>query len=314
MRGCFRSSKVVIEMSDRLLLAGASVPMLGGIALVALLQRPPSTPLSTPSRAQLVPAADAQRSDAEANAWIGVVVAGNTAELAADAAGHVAAVFVQSGAHVAAGEKLLQFDQAESSSAVGIASAELGQRRSELSRAQARAEAAELQLQRLRPSAAWLSKQELEGAVTQAQTADAELHAAQAGVGMGRAQMSQLRMRRDRRTLVAPFEGTVITLDVDPGDSVVAGQVVLRILSDDRKIRFAFPPGELTAQKVAVTLQGTALAVEAEVAALRPEIDPSAELVFATATLPPQLPDAARWIPGAPVHVSCGVAPRLEHR
>jgi biotin carboxyl carrier protein len=93
------------------------------------------------------------------------------------------------------------------------------------------------------------------------------------------------RMRRERRTLTAPFGGTVVTLDVNPGDSVVAGQVVLRILSDDRQVRFAFPPGELTQRRVAVTLQGTGLAVEAEVAALRPEIDPSAQLVFATAAL-----------------------------
>jgi multidrug efflux pump subunit AcrA (membrane-fusion protein) len=299
-------------MSDRFLLAGAGIPMLGGIALVALLQRPPSAPLPASHHSQLAHAAAPQRSDADEKPWIGVVVAGSTAQLAADADGHVAAVFVRSGARVSAGDKLLQFDQAESSSAVGIASAELGQRRSELSRAEARAAAAHAQLERLRPSAAWLSKQELEGAVAQAQLADAELRTAHAGVGLGRAQVSQQRMRRERRTLTAPFAGTVVTLDVNPGDSVVAGQVVLRILSDDRQVRFAFPPGELSERRVAVALQGTPLAVEAEVAALRPEIDPSAELVFATAALPLQLPDAPRWIPGAPVHVTRIVAPRSE--
>jgi multidrug efflux pump subunit AcrA (membrane-fusion protein) len=299
-------------MSDRFLLAGAGLPMIGGIALLVLLQRPPSAPLAASSRSLRVQPADPQRSDAHEKPWIGVVVAGSTAQLAADAAGHIAAVFVQSGARVAAGDKLLQFDQAESSSAVGIASAELGQRRSELSRAEARAAAAHAALDRLRPSAAWLSKQELEGAIAQAQLADAELRTAQAGVGLGRAQVSQQRMRRERRALTAPFAGTVVTLDVNPGDSVVAGQVVLRILSEDRQVRFAFPPGELTERRVAISLQGTGLAVEADVAALRPEIDPSAQLVFATAALPLQLPDAARWIPGAPVHVTRVVPPRSE--
>jgi macrolide-specific efflux system membrane fusion protein len=299
-------------MSDRFLFAGAGLPMLGGIALVALLQRPPSAPPVPASTSPLARAADGQRADADEKPWIGVVVAGSTAQLAADAAGHVAEIFVQSGARVEAGDKLLQFDEAESSSAVGIASAELGQRRSELSRAEARVEAAQAQLERLRPSAAWLSKQEMEGAVAQARLAEAELRTAQAGVGMGRAQMSQQRMRRERRMLIAPFKGTVVTLDVNPGDSVVAGQVVLRILSDDRQVRFAFPPGELNQRQVAITLQGTTLAVEAEVAALRPEIDPSAQLVFATATLPVQLPEAARWIPGAPVHVRSSVVPRVE--
>jgi HlyD family secretion protein len=232
-----------------------------------------------------------------------VVVAGTTAELAADADGHVAEVFVQNGARVAAGDKLLQFDAAESSSAVGIASAALGQRRSEVSRAQAKAEAAHAQLERLRAGAAWIARQELENAAAEARLADAELRAAAAGVGMGRAQVSQQRLRRDRRVLTAPFAGTVASLDVDLGDSVVAGQVVLRIVSDDRQVRFAFPPGELVERQVAIKLKGSELAITAEVTELRPEIDPSAQLVFATAALPTELPEAARWIPGAPAQV-----------
>jgi multidrug efflux pump subunit AcrA (membrane-fusion protein) len=302
-------------MTDRWLLAGAGVPMLSGIAMVALLQRSPAVPPSASGPAGLAKnTVAAQLIDSTERPWIGVVVAGTAAELAADADGHVTAVFVQNGARVAPGDKLLQLDEAESSSMVGIASAELGQRRSEFARAQASAEAAHAQLERLRAGAAWLSKQELESAASQARLADAELRAARAGVSMGRAQVSQQRLRRERRVLTAPFAGTVATLDVDPGDSVLAGQVVLRILSDDRQVRFAFPPGELVQRQVAITLQGTELAVEADVTALRPEIDPSAQLVFATAALPARLPDAARWIPGAPVRVSRGLAPRAEGR
>ncbi len=298
-------------MTDRLLLACAALPMLGGIALLGLLQRPPATPLTGPGGASSAQTADFQLVATGAQAWIGVVVAGSTAELAAEADGRVAAVFVQSGARVAAGDKLVQLDEAESSSAVGIASAELGQRRSELARAEARAEAARLKLQRMRDGAAWLSAQELDAAATEARIADAELRAARAGVGMGRANVSQQRLRRERQLLTAPFAGTVVSFEVDAGDSVMAGQVVLRVVSDDRQVRFAFPPGQLPERQVGITLQGTDLAALGEVAALRPEIDPSAQLVFATATLPPRLPDAARWIPGAPVLVTRGV-PRSE--
>lgn len=301
-------------MTDRLLLACAALPMIGGIVLLGLLQRSPAAPLSGKGRASAARAADFQLAAAGEQPWIGVVVAGSTAELAAEADGRVAAVFVQSGARVAAGDKLVQLDEAETSSAVGIASAELGQRRSELARASARAEAARLKLERMREGAAWLSKTELDAAAAEAQIADAELRAARAGVGMGRATVSQQRQRRERRLLTAPFAGTVVSLEVDPGDSVVAGQVVLRVLSDDRQVRFAFPPGAPPQRQVAITLQGTELAVEAEVAALRPEIDPSAQLVFATAALPPRLPDAARWIPGAPVVVTRGLPPRSEGR
>jgi HlyD family secretion protein len=278
--------------------------MLGGIAMVALLQRSPAVRVPTVAAAQLPASAAARLYDAAEKPWVGVVVAGTTAELAADADGHVAEVFVQNGARVEVGDKLLQLDAAESSSAVGIASAELGQRRSELSRAQAKAEAAHGQLERLRAGAAWIARQELDNAEAAARLADAELRAAGAGVNMGRAQVGQQRMRRDRRELTAPFAGTVASLDVSLGDSVVAGQIVLRIVSDDRQVRFAFPPGELVERKVAIKLKGTELGIAAEVTELRPEIDPSAQLVFATAALPAELPEATRWIPGAAVQVS----------
>src|SRR6476619_1522391 len=147
-------------MSDRWLFAGAAVPMLAGLVLVALLQRPPAAAFAA-SRATATPAADAQPDELAPPPWIGVVVAGNTAELAADAAGRVAEVYIQNGARVAKGDKLLQFDRADSATAVGFASAELGQRRSELTRAQARSEAAQVKLSRLREGAAWLSKDEM---------------------------------------------------------------------------------------------------------------------------------------------------------
>jgi len=301
-------------MTDRWLFACALVPMIGGTAMVALLQRPPAVSVAAARADVLASGVAPQLANAAERPWVGVVVAGTTAELAADADSQVVEVFVQNGARVAVGDKLLQFDAAESSSAVGIASAELGQRRSEVSRAEAKAEAAHAQLERLRAGAAWIARQDLENAAADARLADAELRAATAGVSMGRAQVSQQRMRRDRQVLTAPFDGTVASLDVDLGDSVVAGQVVLRIVSDDRQVRFAFPPGELVERQVAIKLKGTDIAIAAEVTALRPEIDPSAQLVFATAALPAQLPEAARWIPGAPVQVSHAASLRAQER
>jgi multidrug efflux pump subunit AcrA (membrane-fusion protein) len=301
-------------MTDRWLFACALVPMIGGTAMVALLQRPPAVSTATARADVLASGVAPQPAGAAERPWVGVVVAGTTAELAADADSQVVEVFVQNGARVAAGDKLLQFDASESSSAVGIASAELGQRRSEVSRAEAKAEAAHAQLERLRAGAAWIARQDLENAAAEARLADAELRAATAGVSMGRAQVSQQRMRRNRQVLTAPFDGMVASLDVDLGDSVVAGQVVLRLVSDDRQVRFAFPPGQLVERQVAIKLKGTDIAIAAEVTALRPEIDPSAQLVFATAALPAELPEAARWIPGAPVQVSHAASPRAPER
>lgn len=295
-------------MSDRTLISIASVPMLGGVFALVLLQRAPAVAVpevhAAPAR---VVAQATSVVIAPSKPWVGVVVAASTADLAAEAEGRIAAVYVHTGDTVHAGQKLLQFDVSEAETAAGMADAELGQRRSELARAQARAEAASARLARAHAGEAWLSAQEMDGAVAENKVAQAELRAARSAVGLGAARVSQQRLHVKRRTLVAPFDGRVVTLDADPGDSVLAGQVVLRVFSNERQARFAFPPGDLAGSndmKVAIRLHGAGVPVIANVSAIRPEVDPSAQLVFGSAPLPADLPDAESWIPGAPVEVS----------
>lgn len=294
-------------MSDRMLIAGATVPMLLAVGALVLLQRVPG------ARAAQIDAAAAPRPERQVEVrtsdktWTGVLVASSTAELAANGEGRVEAVFVQTGTRVRAGERLVQFDRGEASNSIGMANAQLEQRRSELARSRARAQAASQQLQRLRAGAAWLSKQELESAAAEARMAEAELEAARASVGLGRIAVSQQRLRADRQLLTAPFDGTVVALGVDAGDSVVAGQVVLRILSDQLQVNFAFPPSEMPSSaepEVSIRLPGVEPAARARVGSIRPELDPSAELVFASAALPAELPSPERWLPGAAVSVT----------
>jgi RND family efflux transporter MFP subunit len=293
-------------MSDRVLIAGATVPIVCAIAALVLLQRVPGSRLAV-ARAASPGTQSTEPSPASDKPWVGVVVATNTAELAATAEGRVDSVFVRTGARVRAGERLLQFDRSDSASSLGMASAQLDQRRSELARSQARAQAANDQLQRLRAGANWLSKQELETAVAEARVAEAELQAARATVGVGRISVSRERLRANRQLLTAPFAGTVVALGVDPGDSVVAGQVVLRILSEGLQVNFAVPPQALpsgSTPELSIRLANTDLTIRTRGATLRPELDPSAELVFATAQLPAALPGRERWLPGAPVQVT----------
>jgi RND family efflux transporter MFP subunit len=292
-------------MSDRLLIAGATVPMFCAVAALVLLQRAPGIHAAR-READAAVAAPAFSARADKKPWVGVVVAGSTAELAANADGRVQAVFIRTGGRVKAGDRLMQFDTSDSANSVGMASAQLNQRMSELSRFEARAQAANNQLKRLRTGETWLSKQELDVAVTEARMAEAEFQSARAGVGVSKLALNQQRMRATRQTLTAPFAGTVVSVNADMGGSVTAGQVVMRILSEDRQVRFAIPPSDVPEagqKQVSVQLTGTENAVETEVSAVRPDLDPSAQLVFATAQLPDDLPEASRWIPGAAVQV-----------
>jgi multidrug efflux pump subunit AcrA (membrane-fusion protein) len=71
-------------------------------------------------------------------------------------------------------------------------------------------------------------------------------------------------------------------------------------------VRFAFPASERgVAQGTAVRVRvpGSEREIRASVSAIRPELDPSAELVFATAVLPEKVPDGSRFLPGASVEV-----------
>lgn len=302
-------------MSDRALITGASVPMICGALAMILLQRAPVVqsvnspdlkPSASGSSTSVLPATEIRPAVGSTKAWVGIVVPSNTAELAADTDGRIVNVFVTTGARVMAGAKLLQFDPSDSQNAVSVASAQLSQRVSDVARAQARVDAASKNLSRLRSGAMWLSQKELDQANAELQVANAELAAARAAVGASQAQLRQSRMVAERRTLLAPFAGTVVDLGVDPGDSVRAGQIVMKILSDGREVRFAYPPGDLPdqgARNVVVELEGSQASVLAQVSATRPEVDPSAKLVIATVPLPAGLPQSERFLPGSPVRV-----------
>jgi multidrug efflux pump subunit AcrA (membrane-fusion protein) len=137
--------------------------------------------------------------------------------------------------------------------------------------------------------------------------ANAELQAARASVRMSRARVEQQRIQLSRKVLSAPFSGTIVGLEVDPGDSVGAGQILMRVHSDVRQVRFAFPEGAFDPSAnpaLRIKLTGSNAFTIARVSSVRPELDPSAALVFGTASLPDELPDPARWIPGASVEVS----------
>ena len=86
-------------------LACALVPMQCGVAMVALLAPPPAASMAA-SGARAASPNDTEQLSEAGRRFVGVIVAGNTAELAADADGVVAAVFVHNGLRVKAGDKL----------------------------------------------------------------------------------------------------------------------------------------------------------------------------------------------------------------
>lgn len=300
-------------MSDRVLTTLALIPMLAGALLLVTLQRAPALRLTARARETTAVAPGSTRVHAS---WPGVVVARHTADLASELDGRVTQVFLAAGTRVSKGQPILQVDSREAESAEAIAGAELGQRRSEIARARAHWEEARAQRARLEQGGSWIAAQELSAARAAERVAHADLLAARAGVDMGRARLLQQTLRARRHTLEAPFDGVLVGIDVDPGDSVAARQILARVITDERQIRFAIPREQLPAAGLSEVLlalpEGGDL--PAAVAALAPELDPAAQLIFATAT--PPLAEAAGLMPGTRVEVrpSAGLEPSSTQR
>lgn len=294
-------------MSDRIVISLATIPMISGVLLLAILQRPAVSAATASGRSESRFGMHGASEGARPSSWIGVVSAGSNAELAAEFDGRVTHVWVRSGQQVKQGDKLLEIDRADISTTVGVAGAELGQRQSDVARAQVRLEAARSRLKRLEEGGKWLSAQELDVARTEVRVADADLSAARSSVAMGRARLAQQVLRADRHRIEAPFTGTLVSIDVDRGDSVSAGQVLVRVISDERVIRFAVPRDELAQHplfEVLVRLKDQAGGLRAAVSAIRPEVDTAAQLVFATAAVPEQVRALPAWMPGSSVEVT----------
>lgn len=152
---------------------------------------------------------------------IGRIVPWREVELAPEVSGRVQEVTVEIGVAVAAGEPLLRIDP-------GPYEDTLAERHAASLRAEARLEEARASLDRievLRQRGA-ISEREYEAAVATAGAAEADLRAAQAAQGRARRQL-------DDTTLRAPFAGTIVERNVDPGALVGPERPVVRLAQLD---------------------------------------------------------------------------------
>ncbi len=293
-------------MSDRVIVSLAAVPMISGAVLLVALQRAPAHQVSAPREAH---AASGHAGDPKAKhtTWVGVISAGNTAELAAESDGKVSDVWLEAGARVTADQPILQIDSSDAAGERGMAKAELGQRSSETARAAARLEEARNKLRRLKAGGKWIADHEIEQAASEVRMAEAEYRGALAATQLGRAKLSIHKNREARYRLRAPFAGVLVACDVDPGDSVRAGQILARVISDDRQVRFALPPDQAPLEgelEVLVRDPLSGRSMVTKIKTVKPEIDSSAQLVFATATLELDENQHKVWLPGTRVEVS----------
>jgi multidrug efflux pump subunit AcrA (membrane-fusion protein) len=282
-------------MQERWFVGLGFLPMVAGAVALLLLRRPAATQASRgPEPLAAAPAPSrilgSQSPGRVVESYLGVVVAGHTADLGAELGGSVVRVLVHEGEAVHAGDPLVYIDPEAASSEAHVAEAELERQLSVVARAQAQYDEASDILSRVLTLGKGVADQTVVAARARAASTAAALAEARAGLDVGKARIRREQGKVRKHLISAPFAGIVVALRVDPGDVVAPGQVVARVISEDTYLRFAVPAEATAVQKIGARVQarragqtGGPIAIVTDVL---PEVDAASGLVFVRAQLP----------------------------
>jgi len=238
----------------------------GGGALVGSRFFAPDAPVAAaPAAPRLeVPRQATARSAHEEKraAFLGVVLSGNTVDLAPKFSGRVLAVLAQPGTQVTRGSPLAQIDSQELRMQLRIAQEALAEANRTVARNR--------RLSRI-------------GAVSRE-----DLSRAKVTVLERQARVNEVMQSISDAELRAPFDGVVATRYMDPGALSGPDRPVLRLIGKDQpRVRFAVPeplPAELhEGARVMVRVQGAEF--HGVVESLSPEVDTAARMIYVLARL-----------------------------
>jgi RND family efflux transporter MFP subunit len=166
---------------------------------------------------------------------IGTVEARYTYKIGPTLAGRVQRLDVQVGDVVQAGQVLGEMDPVDLNDRIRSAEAALKRSEAALKEAQARQVYAQTQARRYEQllAAHSTSEEALANKRQEEQIANAALAGAREEITRLRAEMAALEAQKTNLRLMAPAEGLVVSRDVDPGTTVVAGQAVVEVISPD---------------------------------------------------------------------------------
>jgi RND family efflux transporter MFP subunit len=164
-----------------------------------------------------------------------VVVPTRSADLAMTTAGRVAAVLVEAEDDVAAGDVLLRLDSSAQQAAVSFASADVRRAEAAVQRARAQLE--------LVPEDAPPAERE---------SAEAEVRLAQAELELARSALAEAEVALAQTELRAPFDATVVSVDIAAGEQADVGQRVLTVADTSAWFIETTDLGELDVVRISV--------------------------------------------------------------
>jgi RND family efflux transporter MFP subunit len=224
--------------------------------------------------------------------YVAVIAARDTADVATELGGQIAAVHVTLGEAVKAGQLIATIDDriAREDLAVAVAA----QRAAQAARDSARVEVEEtrtrLETERALAAQGTSARAELDRATFAHEKAKAALDRAEAALAEQAARVSQLRARLASARIEAPYAGTVSVRYLDPGATVAPGTPILRLIaSDELWVKFAVPSEDARAirvgEPVTVEVETAGIVVDAVVRHVAPELEPASQMIIAEAEL-----------------------------
>jgi RND family efflux transporter MFP subunit len=248
--------------------------------------------------------------------FLGVLVAPQTVDVAAQLDGRIREIDARPGDSVAADAAIARLDVQGAASEIAMAQAEvlaaratLDKARLELAQDATRARRRSAVVETTSGAVPTVSGEELESARYAEEIAQAQVASAQAVLREKQAHLHELETIASEHAIRAPFSGTVSLRYVDVGATVHKGQSVIKLIeSAPLRVRFAVPEsytGQLRpGARVSVFVGARAL--DATVEKVAPEVDAAARAVFAEARLEETSPadirsgQQVRVVPSAP--------------
>jgi RND family efflux transporter MFP subunit len=302
--------------NERGLLALGLLPLIGGAIWLVFLRepRPVAAELGLP---QPMAAAAHETLAPPSATWLGVIVAGQDADLGAELTGQVAQVFAEPGARVRKGEPILQLSALSVLGTAGMARAQYAQDRSAERAAELALETARDKADRMAKASAAYAAGDMLAARADARRAEAELAKLRAKSALERASLQRELARAETQLLRAPFDGVVASRLVDAGDFVTGGTALARVVDDARFVRFALPAEARARLRLGSHLQLMAadqsLPLTATLVSLEPELDAASGLGVARARLDAALLESRGLLPGQRVQVLAPAAVDPTH-
>ncbi len=166
----------------------------------------------------------------------GTVMAENAADLKSEITARIERHEIREGEPVRRGDPIVTLDTASLKAALALNEASRAAQMARVEQAKAKLENARQEFERTNNlfKEAIVSEDKLQAAKTALDVAEGELRAARGALGQTTAQIEMDRVNLSKAVIRAPFDGVIVKIDLDPGETAVIGTRLARIVNNDR--------------------------------------------------------------------------------